>query len=64
MRWRESVLWMAAQGVTHVAEIGAGKALSGMARRIDKAVATSAAGTADEVRKLAAEILEGGKHDV
>jgi [acyl-carrier-protein] S-malonyltransferase len=29
VRWRESVMWMAAQGVTEFWEIGAGKALSG-----------------------------------
>lgn len=34
VRWRESVAWMAAQGVTEAWEIGAGKALSGMIRRI------------------------------
>ncbi len=40
VRWRESVQWMAAQGVTETVEIGAGKALSGMVRRIAKEVAT------------------------
>jgi [acyl-carrier-protein] S-malonyltransferase len=35
VRWRESVEWMAGQGVTEIWEIGAGKALSGMVRRID-----------------------------
>jgi len=39
VRWRESVLWMAQAGVTEVWEIGAGKALSGMVRRIDKEIA-------------------------
>ncbi len=34
VRWRESVLWMAGQGVTEAVEAGAGKALSGMIRRI------------------------------
>jgi [acyl-carrier-protein] S-malonyltransferase len=34
VRWRESVAWMAAQGVSGFWEIGAGKALSGMIRRI------------------------------
>lgn len=34
VRWRESVAWMAAAGVTEFWEIGAGKALSGMIRRI------------------------------
>jgi [acyl-carrier-protein] S-malonyltransferase len=56
VRWRESVLWMAAHGVTEVAEIGAGKALIGMARRIDKELATSAVGTAEEVKALAAAL--------
>ena len=50
VRWRESVLWMTANGVTGFVEIGAGKALSGMIRRIDKTAATRAVGTPDEVR--------------
>lgn len=53
VRWRESVAWMAAQGVTEVWEIGAGKALSGMVKRIDKALATRAIGTPDEVAAAA-----------
>jgi [acyl-carrier-protein] S-malonyltransferase len=50
VRWRESVAWMAGAGVTAYVEIGAGKALSGMIRRIDKTAATRAVGTPDEVR--------------
>lgn len=46
VRWRESVLWMSAQGVTEAWEIGAGKALSGMIRRIDKEMKCSAVGDA------------------
>ncbi|MGB0498300.1 MAG: ACP S-malonyltransferase [Rubricella sp.] len=42
VRWRESVMWMAAHGVTEIWEIGAGKALSGMIRRIDRAIGTRA----------------------
>lgn len=49
VRWRESVMWMAANGVTEMWEIGAGKALSGMIRRIDLAVATRAVGTPEDV---------------
>jgi len=56
VRWRESVAWMAANGVTEIWEIGAGKALSGMIRRIDRGIATRSVGTPDEVR-AAAEIL-------
>ena len=58
VRWRESVIWMAAHGVTETWEIGAGKALTGMVRRIDKDIATRAAGTPDEVR-AAAESVAG-----
>ncbi len=38
VRWRESVLYMSGQGVTEIWEIGAGKALSGMIRRIDREI--------------------------
>lgn len=49
VRWRESVAWMAGEGVTEVWEIGAGKALSGMIRRIDRSIATRAVGTPADV---------------
>jgi [acyl-carrier-protein] S-malonyltransferase len=49
VRWRESVLWMEAQGVTEIWEIGAGKALSGMIRRIAPNVATRAVGTPEDI---------------
>lgn len=56
VRWRESVMYMAAEGVTEVYEIGAGKALSGMIKRIDRAVSTAAVGTPDDVVAAAAAI--------
>ena len=55
VRWRESVLWMAEQGVSEIWEIGAGKALSGMIRRIDRTIATVAIGTPEEVVAAAAK---------
>ncbi|ASG22847.1 ACP S-malonyltransferase [Nitrospirillum viridazoti] len=36
VRWRESVLFMKEQGVEQLVELGAGKVLAGMAKRIDK----------------------------
>lgn len=58
VRWRESVLWMADQGVTEAWEIGAGKALSGMIKRISKDVATNNVGTPDDIA-AAVEALKG-----
>ncbi|WP_226550425.1 ACP S-malonyltransferase [Celeribacter naphthalenivorans] len=52
VRWRESVAYMAAEGVTEMWEIGAGKALSGMVRRIEKSIACSAVGTPEDIAKL------------
>jgi [acyl-carrier-protein] S-malonyltransferase len=50
VRWRESVEWMATSGgVTEFWEIGAGKALSGMIRRIAKEAGSLQVGTPDEV---------------
>lgn len=59
VRWRESVEYMSAQGVAEIWEIGAGKALSGMVRRIDRDVATRAIGAPDDV-KAAAETVTAG----
>ena len=36
VRWRESIMWMAKNNVDEIWEVGSGKALSGMIRRIDK----------------------------
>lgn len=58
VRWKTSVEWMAHHGVTETWEIGAGKALSGMVRRIDRAIETRTVGTPEEV-KAAAESLKG-----
>ena len=49
VRWRESVEWMARAGVTEFWELGAGKALSGMIRRIAKDSVTRAVGSPDDV---------------
>ena len=54
VRWRESVMYMAAQGVTEVYEIGAGKALSGMVKRIDRGVTPMAVSGPDDIVAAAA----------
>ena len=52
VRWRESVLFMAGHGVTEVLEIGAGKALCGMVRRIDRSIAVGNVGTPEDIAKI------------
>lgn len=49
VRWRESVMWMAQNDVTEIWEIGAGKALCGMIRRIERSIATRNVGTPEDV---------------
>ena len=56
VRWRESVAWMAGQGVSETWEIGAGKALSGMVRRVDRAVAVKNVANPDDVKAAAASL--------
>ncbi len=53
VRWRESVLYMAEQGVGEIIEVGAGKALSGMIRRIAKEIAVRAVNGPADVAALA-----------
>lgn len=52
VRWRESVLWMGEQGVSELVEVGAGKVLSTMVRRINKEISASAVGTPEDVEKF------------
>ena len=52
VRWRESVLHMASEGVDTLIEVGAGKVLTGLARRIDRSLGASAVGTVAEVETL------------
>ncbi len=57
VRWRESVQFMGDHGVSETYEIGAGKALSGMVRRINRDIAVNAVGTPDDVKLAASKIL-------
>lgn len=57
VRWRESVTYMASNGITSVLEAGSGKVLTGLARRISRDLSGMAAGTPDEIDNALAAIL-------
>ena len=57
VRWRESVAFMAGAGVTRFVEIGAGKVLAGLVKRIAPEAAAESVGTPDDVARLKAEAV-------
>ncbi|WP_299373270.1 ACP S-malonyltransferase [uncultured Kiloniella sp.] len=52
VRWRESVLYMRVNEVEQLVELGAGKVLSGLNRRIDRDLTSANAGTPAEIESL------------
>ncbi len=56
VRWRETVEWFGANEVTALYEIGAGKVLSGLARRINRDIAVSTVGTPADVEAALAAL--------
>ncbi|MCR6628792.1 MAG: ACP S-malonyltransferase [Magnetospirillum sp.] len=56
VRWREGVLYMKEQGVGQLVELGAGKVLSGLAKRIDKELAGVAVGAPADIEAFLASL--------
>jgi len=52
VRWRECVLYMKGQGVTQIVEVGSGRVLSGLAKRIDRELAGISIGTPAEIESF------------
>jgi [acyl-carrier-protein] S-malonyltransferase len=53
VRWRESVLYMKGAGVDTLVELGAGRVLSGLVKRIDKEIAGQSVQTPADIEALA-----------
>jgi len=50
--WEQTILLMAESGITHALEIGPGKVLAGLAKRIDKRVAVLSVSDAESIGKI------------
>ena len=57
VRWRETVEWFGKNDVMTLYEIGSGKVLTGLARRIDKAVTGIAVNSAEDIEKTLEALL-------
>ncbi|MDF1776065.1 MAG: ACP S-malonyltransferase [Rhizobiaceae bacterium] len=55
VRWRETISWFAENGVTQACEIGAGKVLTGLARRIDRSISGTPLNTPQDIEKYLAD---------
>jgi len=60
VRWRESVAAMAAAGVTDIVEVGAGKVLAGLAKRIVSSLRAISVGTPQEIDAALAVLTAKG----
>ncbi len=58
VRWRESVEYMVANGITHALETGAGKVLTGLGRRISRDIKGVAVGSPDDIEKTLETLTE------
>lgn len=56
VRWRETVEWFAANGVTTLVEIGTGKVLTGLARRISKDLTGTAINSLEDIDTFLASL--------
>jgi [acyl-carrier-protein] S-malonyltransferase len=57
VRWRETVEWFGQNGITTLYEVGSGKVLTGLARRIDKNISGIAVNTPADIDAALAALL-------
>ncbi len=60
VRWRESVSFMAQSGISTLFEVGSGRVLTGLARRIERSLDGKSIGTSDEI-DAAWEVLQASE---
>jgi [acyl-carrier-protein] S-malonyltransferase len=56
VRWRESILFLKQEGVEEVVEIGTGRVLTGLVKRIDPDLSARSVGTPAEIESLIEEL--------
>ena len=56
VRWRESVEWLCRNNVTELVEVGSGKVLTGLARRINRELVASAINDAEDIDAFIASL--------
>ena len=56
VRWRESVEWLCLNNVTELVEVGSGKVLTGLARRINRELVASAINDAEDIDAFIASL--------
>jgi [acyl-carrier-protein] S-malonyltransferase len=56
VRWRESIAYLVAHGVGRLVEVGSGKVLTGLAKRIAKDAAAISIGTPDDIAAFKAQM--------
>ena len=59
VRWRETILWLSKQNISSVVEIGAGKILSGLNKRIDKQLTSVSIAELEEIDNFLIKVGSG-----
>tara|TARA_S200000501_G_scaffold375160_1_gene426462 strand:- start:713 stop:1657 length:945 start_codon:yes stop_codon:yes gene_type:complete len=59
VRWRETILWLSKQDISSVIEIGAGKILSGLNKRIDKHLTSVSIAELEEIGNFLTKVEAG-----
>ena len=55
VRWRESIINMSKNGITHFVEVGPGKVLSGLVKRIEKNLFSASINSIEDIKEYTNE---------